>query len=76
MVLKCAACGVLNHPGGKFCDECGAVLTGSITTKAEGVAPVIVPSAGERRHLTVLFCDLVGSAEIAAQLDLDQAQPR
>jgi hypothetical protein len=25
---------------------------------------------GERRHLTVLFCDLVSSAALAAQLDL------
>jgi class 3 adenylate cyclase len=27
---------------------------------------------GERRHLTVLFCDLVGSTEIAAQLDPEE----
>jgi class 3 adenylate cyclase/tetratricopeptide (TPR) repeat protein len=27
------------------------------------------PGDGERRHLTVLFCDLVGSTEIAAKLD-------
>jgi class 3 adenylate cyclase len=66
---KCAACGALNQPGAKFCDECGAALTGGVTSKAEGVSPVAVPSAGERRHLTVLFCDLVGSTEIAAQLD-------
>ncbi len=69
---KCAACGALNQPGAKFCDECGAALTGGVTTKAEGVAPVVVPSAGERRDLTVLFCDLVGSTEIAAQLDPEE----
>jgi class 3 adenylate cyclase len=69
---KCAACGALNQPGAKFCDECGAALTGGVTTKAEGIAPVVVPSAGERRHLTVLFCDLVGSTEIAAQLDPEE----
>ena len=28
--------------------------------------------AGERRHLTVLFCDLVGSTGIAAQLDPEE----
>ena len=27
---------------------------------------------GERRHLTVLFCDLVGSTEIAGQLDPEE----
>jgi class 3 adenylate cyclase/tetratricopeptide (TPR) repeat protein len=69
---KCAACGTLNQPGAKFCDECGAALTGGVRTKAEGVAPTLVPSAGERRHLTVLFCDLVGSTEIAARLDPEE----
>jgi class 3 adenylate cyclase/tetratricopeptide (TPR) repeat protein len=29
-------------------------------------------TAGERRHLTVLFCDLVGSTAIAAQLDPEE----
>jgi class 3 adenylate cyclase/tetratricopeptide (TPR) repeat protein len=32
----------------------------------------ITSVAGERRHLTVLFCDLVGSTEIAAQLDPEE----
>jgi len=32
----------------------------------------VVSAAGERRHLTVLFCDLVGSTEIAAQLDPEE----
>jgi class 3 adenylate cyclase len=27
---------------------------------------------GERRHLTVLFCDLVGSTAISAQLDPEE----
>src|SRR5262245_32579780 len=27
------------------------------------------PTEGQRRHLTVLFCDLVGSTELAAQMD-------
>jgi class 3 adenylate cyclase/tetratricopeptide (TPR) repeat protein len=35
--------------------------------------PSVTASAGgERRHLTVLFCDLVGSTEIAAQLDPEE----
>jgi class 3 adenylate cyclase len=28
--------------------------------------------AGERRHLTVLFCDLVDSSSIAAKLDPEE----
>jgi class 3 adenylate cyclase len=69
---RCAACGALNQPGAKFCDECGAVLTGDAATKAESVAQAAAPSAGERRHLTVLFCDLVDSTGIAAQLDPEE----
>jgi len=30
------------------------------------------PSGGERRHLTVMFCDLVGSTEIAGRLDAEE----
>ena len=31
-----------------------------------------VEAAGERRYLTVMFCDLVGSTSIAAQLDAEE----
>ena len=33
---------------------------------------VPVEAAAERRHLTVMFCDLVGSAEISARLDAEE----
>jgi class 3 adenylate cyclase len=33
------------------------------------IAVTIRPGQAERRQLTVLFCDLVGSTELAAQLD-------
>src|SRR5260221_10130745 len=32
-------------------------------------APVETPDAPERRQLTAMFCDLVGSTELTAQLD-------
>jgi class 3 adenylate cyclase/predicted ATPase len=36
-------------------------------------SPVLAaPSRGERRHLTVMFCDLVGSTEIAGRLDAEE----
>src|SRR6202051_4560808 len=31
-----------------------------------------VEAAAERRHLTVMFCDLVGSTAISAQLDAEE----
>ena len=34
--------------------------------------PASVEAAGERRYLTVMFCDLVGSTGISAQLDAEE----
>src|SRR5262249_38912043 len=35
--------------------------------------PILAKSSGgERRHLTVMFCDLVGSTEIARRLDAEE----
>jgi class 3 adenylate cyclase len=36
------------------------------------VPPIVASASAERRHLTVLFCDLVGSTEIAGQLDPEE----
>jgi class 3 adenylate cyclase/predicted ATPase len=33
--------------------------------------PAVRPSEAERRHLTVMFCDLVGSTALSARLDLE-----
>src|SRR5437879_4716809 len=78
MVAKCPRCGANNKPGAKFCNDCGAPLNASAPAAAavdsrqdikQGIKDDI---AGERRHLTVLFCDLVGSTEIASHLDPEQ----
>ena len=71
---KCATCDTLNPPDAKFCDECGTALTGDVSDKEAGVVPAVIglSTSGERRHLTVLFCDLVGSTEIAGQLDPEE----
>ncbi len=69
---NCPACGALNQPGAKFCDECGAALVDGAQATVAEATPTVVSAAGERRHLTMLFCDLVGSTEIAAQLDPEE----
>jgi class 3 adenylate cyclase/tetratricopeptide (TPR) repeat protein len=64
--IRCTACGTINPSVANFCRRCGAPL---------GAAAPIHSSndfAGERRHLTVLFCDLVGSTEIASHLDPEE----
>jgi hypothetical protein len=64
----CAACGAPNEPGEKFCGGCG----GRLQTMAPATGPptprpgpdAAIPAA-ERRQLTVLFCDLVGSTPLS-----------
>ncbi|MEO8177550.1 MAG: adenylate/guanylate cyclase domain-containing protein [Deltaproteobacteria bacterium] len=57
--MRCWGCNAENT-GGKFCSECGASLQGRATLES---------SKAERRHLTVLFSDLVGSTALSEQLD-------
>lgn len=59
---KCAHCNFENPPGAKFCINCG-------TRMSESAAAARREIGGERRHLTVLFADLVGSTELAHRLD-------
>jgi len=78
--LNCPSCGTENPPGAKFCNECAASLKErtkvSDTIKKEDTGtrsdPVVttrdVPEA-ERRQLTVMFCDLVGSSALSEKLD-------
>src|SRR5215472_9444661 len=70
--VRCAACGAENPPGKKFCADCGAALASGVSSApaeaASTLATAPMPSA-ERRQLTVLFCDLVGSTALAARLD-------
>ena len=74
MVAKCPRCGANNKPGAKFCNECAAPLNASAPAAAavESRRNIKDGIAGERRHLTVLFCDLVGSTEIASHLDPEE----
>jgi class 3 adenylate cyclase/predicted ATPase len=53
----CASCGFANPPEFRFCGSCGGCLASH---------------EPERRQLTVLFCDLVGSSALAAQLDPEE----
>ncbi|MBI3800089.1 MAG: AAA family ATPase [Deltaproteobacteria bacterium] len=81
--LLCPSCGNQVRPGAAFCDNCGTPLTRqsqvpSPRSKVEGNAdakrqPIDSGlSAGERRQLTVMFCDLVGSTALSEQLDPEE----
>ncbi len=69
--LSCSSCGFENPPGFKYCGNCGLPLG----KQAAGLSqPARVHQRrekieAERRHLTVLFCDLVGSTALSDELD-------
>jgi TOMM system kinase/cyclase fusion protein len=57
-------------PPTKFCGECGRLI--SVSVKPSRGAASKHEVAGERRHLTILFCDIVGSTTMAARLDPEE----
>jgi predicted ATPase/class 3 adenylate cyclase len=57
-VRACPTCGTENAETAKFCSECGASLAVGAATRRE-----------ERKVVTVVFADLVGSTERAERLD-------
>jgi adenylate cyclase len=58
---SCAACGNDLRANARFCDSCGS--------------PVMAERAvGERKQITVLFADVVGSMKLAAKLDPERLQ--
>jgi hypothetical protein len=84
LVLSCGACGTELPAGAKFCKECGQavetsapattgsvrVAPGSYTPKhlAERILTSKSVLEGERKQVTVLFCDVVGSTRLAEHL--------
>ena len=70
----CSSCSTLNEPNSKFCMECGQSLKKQETKRNAKViaeAPKY-PRAAERRQLTILFCDLVGSTPLSEKLDAEE----
>src|SRR5262249_41460989 len=66
------SCGTELPGGARFCLHCGQPLV----APSQDVAVVRSPEApavdAERRQLTVMFCDLVGSTALSEQLDPEE----
>lgn len=60
-VPTCPNCAQSVDAAAKFCPNCGAL-------QPEKRIKTAVPT-GERRRLTILFCDLVGSTALSEELD-------
>jgi len=77
---SCRHCGKTNLPEKRFCVECGRRLELACATCAQPIAAGekfcgncgSQVDAGERRHLSVLFADLVDSTQMAARLDPEE----
>jgi class 3 adenylate cyclase/tetratricopeptide (TPR) repeat protein len=68
----CPGCGAEAGWEANFCGACGATLhhrSGMATLSASATSPAL---DAERRQLTVLFCDLVGSTALAQRLDPEE----
>ena len=70
LALRCDACGAEQPGDAKFCNACGSALVERQQLIASTLTTNNLPSGDtERRQLTVLFCDLVGSTELSTRLD-------
>jgi predicted ATPase/class 3 adenylate cyclase len=84
--ITCSNCSFVNSPQAKFCINCGNRLSAEITTEGDPIQRHI-PKAfaeklelarkaqtmqGERRIVTILFCDVKGSTALAEQLDPEE----
>jgi len=80
----CPSCGASNLPGQKFCGECGTSLAtgdGPAPAAPDAYTPphlaekILASRAaieGERKPVTVLFCDVVRSTALAEQLGAER----
>ena len=73
----CPRCGTPNAPRARFCQECGTPL-GAVpapravapdTTPVPPAVPPPAPETAERRQITLMLCDLVGSTALSTRLD-------
>ena len=76
----CSACGFSNVAYANFCAECGAKLAAVRSNEVQTAPPFasspfatdVNLASVERRQLTVLFCDLVGSTALSSRLDPEE----
>jgi class 3 adenylate cyclase len=81
----CPRCAAANPVGQRFCDACGQQLTGQPATGrlrdpraytprhlVERILSARSALAGERKQVTVLFADMVGSLQLSERVDPEE----
>ncbi len=81
LALACPNCGKALPSYARFCNECGTTLAPAAQATAPAAAPppaqVAAPAAGpttELRHVSVLFCDLVGFTPFSERRDPEEVR--
>lgn len=76
---RCSECGFENDAEDRFCGGCGIALADPSGGPAEpAIAASVAPpppaeeERAERRQITVLFCDMVGSTALSQKLDPEE----
>src|SRR5215203_5942900 len=85
----CPGCGNGNPPASRFCNACGSALVAAPALPQREATPpqaytpkhlaekILASRAGlegERKHVTVLFADVVGSTELIRDRDPEESQ--
>lgn len=65
--MRCSTCGSPAAAAHRFCALCGARLSFQL----QGQSAAELNDAAEKRHLTVLFCDLVDSTALSGVVDAE-----
>src|SRR5215471_15050490 len=71
---SCPGCSAKLQHSMKFCPNCGLAVSRDPSstetrTQSEKKDTGMAPTEGERRRLTLVFCDLVGSTKLSQSLD-------
>ena len=84
LAARCPNCGFDNPPRFKFCGECGTALAEQAPAakpeapgqrrppESSSAEAQPAPAQAERRQLTIMFCDLVGSTALSERLDPEE----
>lgn len=67
--LVCGHCRFTNEPADRFCGGCGRPLSAPVPAPARAVPDAGQALAAERRQITLVFIDLVGSTALTERLD-------